>query len=142
MSVILNNPGSVIPGFRMVDGQDMQRIITRLTEYGVSIPVAVNQAVPILQVGNAGGSANAVVAITKTAVCALTLAAPIINDQELVVFSTTGYAHTLTATGLLATGTAAVNVATFAAYAGASLSLRSYNGLWVLQTGAAGITFS
>ncbi len=142
MSVILNNPGSIIPGFRMVDGQDMQRIITRLTEYGVSIPVAVNQAVPILQVGQTFTSANAWVAITKTSACALTLAAPIINDQELAIFSCTGYAHTLTTAGLLATASAAVNTATFAAFAGASLSLRSYNGLWILQTGAAGITFS
>jgi hypothetical protein len=126
----------------MVDGLDMQRIVNRLTEYGVSVPVTVNQAVPILQVGNAGGNPNAVIAITKTSACALTLAAPIINDQELIVFSATNYAHTLTATGLLATASAAVNVATFAAFAGASLSLRSYNGLWILQTGAAGITFS
>jgi len=126
----------------MVDGLDMQRIVNRLTEYGVSTPVAVNQAVPILQVGNPGGLPNATVVITKTSVCALTLAAPIINDQELTLYSATAYAHTLTATGLLATASAAVNVATFAAFAGAGLKLRSYNGLWILQTGAAGITFS
>jgi hypothetical protein len=84
--------------------------------------------------------------ITKsTAAAALTLAAPVAgapiyngqgqniggNDGVVIsIFSNTAEAHTVTATGLLQTGSADVNEATFAAYAGASLVLQAYKGLW------------
>jgi hypothetical protein len=71
--------------------------------------------------------------ITKAGVAALTLAAPTVGVDDFTVInliSTTAYAHTLTATGLLQTGSASVNVATFAAHAGASIRLMAYNGLW------------
>ena len=55
--------------------------------------------------------------------------------------SSTANAHTITATGLLQCGTAAVNVATFAAQAGAGLTLLAYNGKWIVQASVA-ITFS
>ncbi len=87
--------------------------------------------------------------ITNAAVTALTLAAPVAGAQNtggqdymtLEVISSTGYAHTLTATGLLQTGSASVNLATFAAYAGANLTLMAFNGKWIVIS-AVGITFS
>lgn len=82
--------------------------------------------------------------ITKAGVAALTLAAPTAGTDDGVtisIISSTLFAHTLTATGLLSTGTASVNVATFAAFAGAGLTLKAYNGLW-LVTSSVGITFS
>ena len=82
--------------------------------------------------------------ITKAGVLADTLAAPTAGSQDGIVIqisSTTANAHTLTATGLLQTGTASVNVATFAAQAGAGLVLMSYNGKWIVVS-SVGITFS
>lgn len=82
--------------------------------------------------------------ITDTGVAALTLAAPVPTSQDgdkITIFSTTAHAHTLTATGLLQTGSASVNEATFAAHPGAGLTLLAYQGYWVVQY-AIGITFS
>ncbi len=87
--------------------------------------------------------------ITNAAATALTLAAPTAGAQSaggedfkcIEVYSTTAYAHTLTATGLLQTGTAAVNLATFAARPGAGLRLMAYNGYWLVLS-SVGITFS
>lgn len=80
--------------------------------------------------------------ITKAGVAALTLAAPIagLEDGILIeITSSTAFAHTLTATGLLRNGTANVNLATFAAFDGASLLLCGYNGKWYVQA-AQGVT--
>jgi hypothetical protein len=82
--------------------------------------------------------------ITKAGVAAMTLAAPTagVDDFKSVeVISTTAFAHTVTATGLLATGSASVNVVTFAAFAGARVRLLAYQGLWYV-TGVTGGTFS
>ncbi len=86
--------------------------------------------------------------ITKAGVAALTLAAPVAGSSGsgqdgtiIYIYSTTAFAHTLTATGLLQTGTASVNAATFAAFAGASLTLVAFNGKWLVLT-SNGITFS
>lgn len=82
--------------------------------------------------------------ITKAGVFAGTLAAPTAGVQDGTVIrisSTTANAHTITATGLLQTGTASVNVATFAAQAGAGLTLQAYNGKWIVLA-SVGITFS
>ena len=104
--------------------------------------------------GNAGPAATALTAngaisvsiarryvITKAGVLAATLAAPAADNLEINIISDTANAHTLTATGLLATGSAAVDVATFAAFAGAGLTLRSYGGTWAVVS-SVGITFS
>jgi hypothetical protein len=84
--------------------------------------------------------------ITKsTAAAVMTLAAPKAgapffqngvniggNDGMLIsVFSYTAEAHTITATGLLLTGTADVNEATFANIAGAGIVLMAYQGYWI-----------
>lgn len=82
--------------------------------------------------------------ITKAGVAALTLAAPTPGTDDGVmieVISSTANAHTLTATGLLKTGSASVNEATYAAFAGANLILQAYQGAWYVSSMIA-ITFS
>lgn len=82
--------------------------------------------------------------VTTAGVDAMTLAAPTAGTDdgiELVISSDTSNAHTLTATGLLHTGTASVNVATFAAQKGAGVTLKTYNGKWKVLA-SVGITFS
>lgn len=82
--------------------------------------------------------------ITKGSIMAATLAAPTAGTDdgiEIQLSSSTAFAHTLTATGLLQTGTASVNVATFAAQAGAGLTLMAFNGKWIVLA-SVGITFS
>lgn len=82
--------------------------------------------------------------ITKAGVLADTLAAPTAGSQDGIIIqisSTTANAHTLTATGLFQCGTASVNLATFAAQAGAGLVIMSYNGKWIVLS-SVGITFS
>jgi hypothetical protein len=82
--------------------------------------------------------------ITEAGVAALTLAAPtatVDDGKTITITSTTANAHTLTATGLLQTGSASVNLATYAAYAGAGLTLQAYQGKWMVQA-QVGITFS
>lgn len=82
--------------------------------------------------------------ITKAGVLADTLAAPTATTDdgiEITVTSATANAHTITATGLLQTGTASVNVATFAAQPGAGLTLMAWQGKWQVLA-SVGITFS
>jgi hypothetical protein len=82
--------------------------------------------------------------VTKAGVAALTLAAPTAGTDdgiEITVTSNTANAHTLTTIGLLQTGTASVNLATFAAFAGAGLTLMAYQGKWNVIS-SVGITFS
>jgi hypothetical protein len=82
--------------------------------------------------------------ITKAGVAALTLAAPVVGTQDglkMTITSNTAFAHTLTATGLFQTGTATVNLATFAAFAGATIDLMAYQGKWnVFNTNAITLT--
>jgi len=106
-----------------------------------------NQGFPISTITSAGAldpSTPQTYFITNAAATALTLAAPTAGTMDgysISIISTTGYAHTVTATGLLKTGTASVNAATFAAFAGAHLDLIAYQGLWYANN-VAGITFS
>lgn len=82
--------------------------------------------------------------ILSTGVDAATLAAPTATTDdgvEIFVSSNTAHAHTITAPGLLQTGASAVNVATFAAHAGAGVRLKAYQGLWNVMY-STGITFS
>lgn len=87
--------------------------------------------------------------INKAGVDAMTLAAPTAgaisaggDDGKIIELSSnTANAHTLTATGLLETGTASVNLATFAAQKGAGLRLMAYQGKWIVKS-SVGITFS
>lgn len=79
--------------------------------------------------------------ITKAGVAAMTLAAPTKDNLTIEIRSTTAFAHTVTATGLLQTGAAGTDVATFAAFGGAGLILRSFNNKWMVRS-SVGVTFS
>lgn len=71
--------------------------------------------------------------VVTAGVDAMTLAAPtagIDDGTTIVVTSGTANAHTITATGLFEDGSTTVNVATFAAHPGASITLTAYNGKW------------
>jgi hypothetical protein len=78
--------------------------------------------------------ANGTVVFTKAGVAAMTLAAPTAaqSGTTIVFTSGTANAHTLTATGLLEDGVTggAKNLATFAAFVGASLTLQAINLKW------------
>lgn len=99
-------------------------------------PITADGAVPVRP------STNYI--ITKAGVAALTLAAPTTGTDDgvtITITSGTNNAHTLTATGLLQTGAAAVNLATFAAFAGAAVTLRAYAAKWQVVS-SIGITFT
>lgn len=97
----------------------------------------INRSFLGLQVLSADGAVLPKVAatyvITKAGVAVLTLAAPTATTDDgkvITITSNTANAHTLTATGLFQTGTATVNLATFAAFAGASITLMAYQAKW------------
>lgn len=130
-----------------------------VTSFGAFTPVTYNQLAEMLpELSSFGltGTTDAIpphVSCTYTvntaAVDAMTLAAPTAGNQDaggdsgrvIVIVSGTNFAHTLTATGLLGTGTASVNLATFAAFSGAGLTLRAHKGKWLVLA-SVGITFS
>lgn len=95
---------------------------------------------------NLTGSADAIDAtqggfyeIKTAGVDAMTLAAPAAAAEGIIIsiVSDTLFAHTLTATALLANGTALKTTATYPAFRGAFLQLRASNGIWqVLSNGA------
>ncbi len=87
-------------------------------------------------------SANYV--ITKAGVAAMTLAAPTATTDDglvITIVSDTTNAHTVTATGLYGSGSAAVNLATFAAFLGAGMRLMAYQAKWLVMD-SVGVTFS
>lgn len=124
-----------------VPSEDLIQIVGQ----GGAVLFAINanggyQVVP--QVISASGAISPFVpntyVITKAGVAAMTLAAPAagVDDGNLIeIISATAFAHTVTATGLLQTGTAFVNSVTFPAQAGASIGLMAYQGKWILQYG-------
>lgn len=70
---------------------------------------------------------------TKAGVAAMTLAAPTVTTDDGVTISLTGTTtdqNTVTATGLFKCGTAAVNLATWPAQAGGTITIKAYQGLW------------
>jgi hypothetical protein len=79
-----------------------------------------------------------------------TLAAPSLGDPsaggddgKIIRFtSTTAFAHKITATGLLQTGTASVNSVALAAFAGASVTLKANNGKWQIIASNGTLTFA
>lgn len=82
--------------------------------------------------------------ITKAGVLADTLAAPtaVVDDGlRISIISNTANAHTLTATGLFGSGAAATDLATFAAFLGAGLTLEARGAKWLVVS-SNGITFS
>lgn len=146
----------VLPWFRQITGETVNSLIdavNNLTGFGTAAPVV---ATTLTYTGeilgltalttngaiNPNTAANYV--ITKAGVLADTLAAPTAGTDDgkvILITSNTANAHTLTATGLFQCGTASVNLATFAANAGAGLTLMAYQGKWNVL-GSVGITFS
>ena len=113
-------------------------ILAMQAQMGVQATIAANGALPVVS-----GS----VIVTKAGVCAMTLAAPTtaMNGYRITVISTTANAHTLTATNLLEDGVTggAKDLATFAAFAGASVELEAYALEWyVVSKNAVTITGS
>lgn len=167
---ITPNPGSIVDGFRTVDGADIRRLIENVNDVTQGTGPTPTFSGPVTFGPQAYAQFNGLVqftglvfalsfltgsgavpahlpnmyVITDAGAAALTLAAPtaMANDGNLLfITSSTAFAHTLTATGLLQTGAAAVNLATFAAHAGAGLCLMAYNGFWIVLF-SVGITFS
>lgn len=105
------------------------------------VSLLVNGAIPI-----GPPLVPAIYQINKAGVLADTLAAPVsgnTSDDGKVIYivSNTANAHTVTATGLYQSGSAAVNLATFAAFAGAGMQLMALQGKWVVIT-SVGVTFT
>ena len=118
------------------DQAAQQEVINMLPHLAAPTILLVSGAIPPSQA--------AYYLINKAGVLVDTLAAPIAGTDDykrITIQSLTANAHTLTATGLLQTGSSAVNLATFAANAGAGLTLMAYQGLWYVQS-SVGITFS
>jgi hypothetical protein len=88
---------------------------------------------------------SGVVLITKGSACVITIAAPTAgadDGKELVIVSTTAFAHTVTNTspGFNNNG-ASSDVGTFGAAKGNGLSLIAYNGAWYV-IGNIGVTLA
>lgn len=145
-----------IPGFRLMGGGRINELIdaiNNLAGFGTASPLVastltVTGTVAVLAALTTNGAINpsaaATYVITKAGVLADTLAAPVVGTDDgkiITVTSNTANAHTITATGLLQTGSASVNLATFAASAGAGLTLMAYQGKWNVLS-SVGITFS
>jgi hypothetical protein len=82
--------------------------------------------------------------ITKAGLAAMTLAAPTAGADDglaIEILSSTAFAHTITATGLLIDGAGHVNTATFPAAGGGTLDLMAFNGKWYVQN-SQNITFA
>lgn len=95
---------------------------------------AVQNAVTLAAANGAISIVSGSVVLTKAGVAAMTLAAPTAaqNGTIINVTSATANAHTVTATGLIDDGVTggSKTTATFAAFAGASMTLMAYEGKW------------
>jgi hypothetical protein len=82
--------------------------------------------------------------ITKAGLAAMTLAAPTAGVDDglaIQILSSTAFAHTITATGLLVDGAAHVNQAALPAAGGGAIDLVAYQGKWYVEN-SQNITFS
>lgn len=110
--------------------------------------VKVNAGLTILSAGSPAlaPSVPSTYVVTKGSIAAMTLAAPVVtvdDGKEITVTSNTAFAHSITATGLLQTGTSSVNSITFPALAGASVTLMAYQGKWnVISQGSGTYTLA
>lgn len=107
------------------------------------------QGAPIVISGTADAinphnSGNYIVATAGVDAMVLTAPTAGIDDNlSIAIFSDTLNAHTITATSLFASGASAglKSTATFAAFRGAGVILRAYNGVWQV-VGQTGISFT
>jgi hypothetical protein len=122
--------------------------VIQLIGVGGNVQYSVNQfgglqvvAQPIAASGAINPRLPGFYVITKAGIAAMTLAAPtsgVDDGLEIEVSSNTAFAHSITATGLLLTASAAVNSVTFPAFAGSTVFLTAYQGKWILCTGGLG----
>jgi hypothetical protein len=127
----------------IIDGDALQGPVTKL--FGVA-------ATP--DVINPHAAGNYI--IESGAVDPITLAAPFVGGPSTIqtsgaiggddnlsisIFSDTLFAHTVTATALFANGTALKTTATFAAFKGAGMTLRAWNGVWQVIS-STGVVFT
>lgn len=138
----------VLPWFRQITGEKINQLIdvvNNLTGFGTPQAVSSSGDVFALSALTTDGAISpttpANYVITKAGVLADTLAAPTSDGIVIRITSNTANAHTLTATNLFQCGTAANDLATFAAQAGAGLTIMSYGGKWNVLA-SVGITFS
>lgn len=138
----------VLPWFRQITGETVNQLIdavNNLTGFGTAQAVSASGLVYALTALTTDGAISpttpANYVITKAGVLADTLAAPTSDGIVIMITSNTANAHTLTATNLFQCGTAANDLATFAAQAGAGLTIMSYGGKWNVLA-SVGITFS
>jgi len=107
------------------------------------------QAVPVVLTGTAdaipiyGQSTNFIINTGSADACTLPLPVAGTDDNLTVaVWSATAFAHTVTLpSAKLAAGVALKTIATFAAFAGAGVLLRAWNGTWQV-IGSTGATLS
>ena len=150
------NPASGIPGLRLVDGTDMQNLANGVNNANSLIPA--NVSVILSAAGAIPNNVTQIVFLEAGTAAAMTLANPPTGTGEsesspvtIQIISLDAFAYTVTCnSGKLASGAAGNTTATFAAHAGASLTLHSV-GLssppissldkWFV-TSANGITFS
>lgn len=140
----IGTAGNVNDRVDLIAGQAVRFIYDTGTSKWYPEKLPTSAPVVIAASGAIAPSIPATYVITKAGVAAMTLAAPTVTTDDgvvLVITSNTANAHTITATGLLQTGSASVNVATFAANAGASVTLIAYQGKWNALA-QIGITFS
>lgn len=99
-------------------------IIAMQTQMGICYAIAANGALP---------TESATVILTKAGVSAMTLAAPARDGVVLRVMSYSDNAHTITTVDLLHDGTTGTHdLATFAAFKGASITLVGWGGFWLV----------
>jgi hypothetical protein len=100
-------------------------ILAMQAQMGITYAVAANGALP---------TGSATVVLTKAGVSAMTLAAPSANGVVLTVMSYSDNAHTITTVDLIHDGTTGTHdLATFAAFKGASITLVGWDGFWLVR---------
>ena len=99
-------------------------ILAMQTQMGITYAIGADGALP---------TGSATVILTKAGVSAMTLAAPSANGVVLRVMSYSDNAHTITTVDLLHDGTTGTHdLATFAAFKGASITLVGWGGFWLV----------
>lgn len=101
-------------------------ILAMQAQMGVTAAIDANGALP---------TGSATVVLTKDGVAAMTLAAPSAAGVVLTVMSYSDNAHTITTVDLIQDGTTGTHdLATFAAFKGASITLMGWDGKWLVKS--------
>lgn len=142
----------VLNGFRLFKGELMNQLIDICnnisgngTAQAVSMTAERYSYTAITADGAVSPSTPNTYVVTKAGVAAMTLAAPAVADNGLVIriTSATANAHTITTVGLLQTGAGAnVNQAALAAQPGAGVTLMAVAGKWNVIGSVGTVTYS